>query len=232
MSNRIFPESIKRFIKRIILSHKFKNIWIHPSADVDIKSTFEGWNKIHRHVVFNGHIGYCSYIGENSSIHGKIGRFTSIAPFCTILPGIHPTTYPYATTSPVFYSNLGQCGISYASGQKFNEFKWADIKNKYAVVIGNDVWIQGRVMIMSGVTIGDGAIILSGAIVTKDVPPYAIVGGIPAKIMKYRYKEEDIDFLLKYQWWNKGENWWKENSEILLDIDKLKQYADAESNTK
>ena len=74
--------------------------------------------------------------------------------------------------------------------------------NKRDIVIGNDVWIGYEVVIMAGVTIGDGDIIGTGAVVTKDIPPYTIVGGIPAKPIRKRFKQETIDILLKIKWWN------------------------------
>lgn len=74
--------------------------------------------------------------------------------------------------------------------------------NKGDIVIGNDVWIGYEAVIMSGVHIGDGAIIATRAVVTKDVPPYTIVGGVPAKLIKKRFSEETITELLSLQWWN------------------------------
>lgn len=74
--------------------------------------------------------------------------------------------------------------------------------NKGDIVIGNDVWIGYEAVIMAGVTIGDGDIIGTGAVVTKDIPPYTIVGGIPAKPIRKRFKQETIDILLKIKWWN------------------------------
>ena len=70
------------------------------------------------------------------------------------------------------------------------------------VIIGNDVWIGSNVTIMSGITIGDGAILATECFVTKDVPPYAVVGGNPAKIIKYRFTEKQINELLEIKWWN------------------------------
>lgn len=72
--------------------------------------------------------------------------------------------------------------------------------------VGNDVWIGSNVKILSGVNIGDGAIIGANSLVTKDIPPYAIAGGNPAKIIKYRFDNETNDKLLKIQWWNFDEN--------------------------
>jgi virginiamycin A acetyltransferase len=74
--------------------------------------------------------------------------------------------------------------------------------NKGDIVIGNDVWIGYETVIMSGVTIGDGAIIASRAVVTKDVPPYTIVGGIPAKTIRKRFSDDDIAALQKMKWWD------------------------------
>lgn len=86
------------------------------------------------------------------------------------------------------------------------------------------MWIGSRVLIVGGVTIGDGAVVLTGAVVTKDVPPYAIVGGVPAKIIRYRYDEETVKFMLRIKWWNMPEKWLKENWRLLNDMDKLKTY--------
>lgn len=87
--------------------------------------------------------------------------------------------------------------------------------NKGDIVIGNDVWIGYDAVIMSGVHIGDGAIIGTRALVTKDIPPYAIVGGVPAKVIRKRFEDSVIDNLLKIKWWD----WNIEKiSKKLLDI--------------
>lgn len=83
--------------------------------------------------------------------------------------------------------------------------------NKGDVIIGNDVWIGFEAVILSGVTIGDGAIIGTRAVVTKDVPPYTIVGGIPAKPIRKRFSDSVISELLKLQWWDWSENRIKQN---------------------
>ena len=77
--------------------------------------------------------------------------------------------------------------------------------------IGNDVWIGERVMVMGGVKIGNGAVVGAGAIVTKDVPPYAIVAGVPAKVIRYRFSAEVIDELERIEWWNVNDKLLKEN---------------------
>ena len=76
------------------------------------------------------------------------------------------------------------------------------LKSKGPIVVGNDVWIGACAIIMSGVTIGDGAIVAAGSVVTKDVPPYTLVGGNPAKFIKKRFSDETIASLLEIQWWD------------------------------
>ncbi|MCE5323754.1 CatB-related O-acetyltransferase [bacterium] len=97
------------------------------------------------------------------------------------------STYPF----PIFYDEWN-------GGFKVND-AW---DNKGDIVIGSDVWIGYEAVIMAGVSIGDGAIIGTRALVTKDVPPYAIVGGIPAKLIRYRFDQSAIQRLLALQWWN------------------------------
>ena len=86
-------------------------------------------------------------------------------------------------------------------------------------MIGNDVWIGSNVIIMSGVRIGDGAVIAAGAIVTKNVEPYSIVGGVPAKTIRRRFEENQIEYLRKIEWWNRSEDWIKKNAASFTDIE-------------
>lgn len=88
------------------------------------------------------------------------------------------------------------------------------------IVIGNDVWIGEDAIIMSGVTIGDGAVIAARSIVTKDVEPYSMVAGSSAKFKKYRFSKDQIEHLLKIKWWDWDEEKIKENAHLLMgDID-------------
>jgi len=98
------------------------------------------------------------------------------------------STYPF----PIFYEEWGL-------DKKHVNSAW---DNRGDIVVGNDVWIGYEAIILSGVHIGDGAIIGTRAVVTKDVPPYTIVGGIPAKEIKKRFDEETINKLQQIQWWN------------------------------
>lgn len=90
-------------------------------------------------------------------------------------------------------------GIVSSKGKLFNCSEWV---GNSKVRIGNDVWIGANAVILPGVTVGDGAVIAAGAVVTKDVKPYSIVGGVPAKLIKYRFEPWQIELLLKLKWWD------------------------------
>ena len=130
-----------------------------------------------------------------------IGRYCSIGFGFKAGLGIHPTNF--ISTSPIFYSSSNWFETNLTFNQYFDEYK--------RTFIGNDVWIGANVLINDGICIGDGAIIGAGAVVTKDVPGYSIVGGVPAKVISYRHSEEVIDFIKKCDWWNKDLDWIKNN---------------------
>jgi len=139
-------------------------------------------------------IGDYTYISAFCDIRGmrnkiKIGKFCSIASGVIIISADEPHPYDTVTNYP-FY-------ILFKEAKK----SVSDIK-KGSVIIGNDVWIGARAIILPGVTIGNGAVIGAGAVVTKDVPSYAIIGGVPAKIIKYRYSEKMISRIEKIKWWD------------------------------
>lgn len=210
------------FLKNIIryLWTKWKvggNCIFDSSTFISKGSQFEGANRIFPNSSFRGYMGYGSYIGPKCKIKANIGRFCSIAPNVRTNLGMHPITSPYATTCPMFFSTIKQNGKTFANRSTFNE-------KRALTKIGNDVWIGENVFFVGGIEIGDGAVVLTGAVVTKDVPPYAVVGGVPAKIIKYRYDSDTIEFLLRIKWWNKSLSWLQENWELLCDIDRLKEY--------
>lgn len=187
-------------------------------------STFEGMNLIGSGAKFRGRLGLGSYIGSNCKIAADIGRFTSVAPNVYCNPGMHPYEAPYASASPCFFSAKHNGGNTFATYDTFEAFRMYDPKRRIHVRIGNDCWIGEGVFCVGGISIGDGAVVLARAVVTKDVPPYAVVGGVPAKIIKYRYDAPTIRFLLESQWWNNSQQWFREHWELISNIDELKKY--------
>lgn len=132
-----------------------------------------------------------------SRVHSqiKIGKFCSIAPEVTIVPamGHIPSNKIHRNFRVSTFPLAILCG-------GWNK-SWS-LPEKDYVIIGNDVWIGTRAVILPGVIIGDGAIVGAGAVVTHDIPPYAIVAGSPARIIRHRYSDANIASLLRIQWWN------------------------------
>ncbi len=139
-------------------------------------------------------VGKYTYGWEQLKHHSiyleSIGSFCSIAFDVNIAEGTHPISY--VTTSPIAYDP------AFGMAKTYNKDVLA---LTHKAIIGNDVWIGRNAVILSGVKIGNGAIIGAGAVVIKDVPDYAIVGGVPAKIIRYRFTPEIIETLNKIKWW-------------------------------
>lgn len=150
-----------------------------------------------KHKVF---IGAQSYMGNGGYVKGDafIGRFVSIGRRVTIGAGAHPIHF--LSTSPVLNKN----GRKYTAGElnalKIKKDPYSGI-NKPTTIL-NDVWIGDGAVIMPGVVIGNGAVIAANSVVTTNVPPYAIFGGIPAKNIDYRFQQNIISRLLESRWWN------------------------------
>ncbi len=194
-----------------------RNVIFQKSCVISDDDFFEGNNnvggRIHR-----SHIGYGTYIvGENGYIHDcRIGRFCSIASNCHIGLGDH--TLDMVSTSPLFYSAHSLLPENFLTENiPMPEQTIGD--TKYKVMIGNDVWMGYNVCVKEGVTIGDGAIIGAKSLVTRDIPPYAIAVGTPARVIKYRFTPEQIQKLLEIKWWDQDPAWIKENIHVFHDID-------------
>lgn len=210
---------IKKVLKRIY--SVFKIIKYRKSSKIRISSIiignifFEGKNIInYNNYIKNCNFGFGSYIGDNNHLIGvSIGRFCSIGSSVKVISSTHPSK-SIVSTHPSFYRK--NYGIFDDTCCFFDEK--LQCSNEANVIIGNDVWICDNVLIKGGVTIGDGAIVAMGAVVVKNAPPYSIVGGVPAKVIGYRFDKEQINFLLNFKWWNKDINWINENISCFSDI--------------
>ncbi|GHX69653.1 CatB-related O-acetyltransferase [Vibrio cholerae] len=178
MTNLIYY--LAKIIKKSRLS-AIKSSDIHPSSKIESGSN-----------VVNSSMGKHSFCGYNCEItQTSIGSFCSIANGVIIGGGMHPIDW--VSTSPVFYQ--GRDSVA----KKFSTHAREEVKQ---TTIGHDVWIGQNVLIKQGVTIGTGSVIGMGSVVIKDVEPYTIVAGNPARFIRYRFDKEVIEGLLASLWWD------------------------------
>lgn len=203
---------LKSYLKRLLFKYKnkSKHVIFDKGCEVTKFTQFEGYNRLGKNAYFSGKLGYGSYIGERCHIIADIGRYCCIAPSVETAIGNHPTK-DFVSIHPAFFSKNHPCGFSYASEQKYDELP-------KRIKIGNDVWIGAKSVILGGVEIGDGAVVAAGAVVTKDVPPYAIVGGVPARIIKYRFEPEQIEKLLESKWWERTSDELRKTANSFSDV--------------
>jgi len=190
----LYSRIIQRLHGKAIL-----NSYIHPTAVI-----YAGSQILNCSI---GRYSYCSYDCKFENV--EVGSFCSISDHVYIGGAEHPTDW--VSTSPVF-QNVKNSGPT----KRFSHFNLQPLKR---TIIGSDVWIGHNAAIKQGVRVGHGAVIGSNAMVSKDVPPYAIVGGVPASIIRYRFDPDTIEALLKSEWW-------------MLPDDEIQQYASVIQNPK
>lgn len=199
---------------RVVSKNKGKNLDIKYLATVSFNCVFGRYNVINERSQLSAvNLDDFSYISRDCYIlKASIGKFCCLGPEVIVGLGIHPTEN-FVSSHPVFYSTLRQCGTTFADNQYFDEFK--------VTTIGHDVWIGARSIILDGVNIGNGSIVAAGAVVTKDVPSYAIVGGVPARVIRYRFSPNEIQIIEKSKWWLRDHDWLKRNFNIFHDLKKF-----------
>jgi acetyltransferase-like isoleucine patch superfamily enzyme len=163
-------------------------------------------------------VGDRSYVEAYCRIgNAQIGKFTAIAPGCHIGLAEHPSTKA-ASLHPIFYRRDPARAFDFAVRSYREEVR--------TTTLGNDVWVGAGSIVKGGVRIGDGAIIGAGAVVTKDVPPYAVVAGTPARLLRYRFEPDAIAFLQRIRWWDWGEDVLRRHHLAFHDLASLRELAD------
>lgn len=141
-------------------------------------------------------VGRCSFINIRSVLypHVAVGRFCSVARNCEIGVAAHPMSF-LSTHSFQYH------GALFPAWDEYKHLERTAFRAHQPTVIGNDVWIGAQCTVLAGVTIGDGAVIAANSVVSKDIEPYAIVGGSPAKMIRPRFPEHQVAALLALRWW-------------------------------
>jgi acetyltransferase-like isoleucine patch superfamily enzyme len=173
-------------------------------------------------IVTDSLIGDFSYIASYSRISNTtMGNFCSVGPETLIGVGRHAVSQS-VSTHPAFWSPAKQAQVSFVDVESFPE--------KERIQIGSDVWIGARAVVLDGIRIDDGAIVAAGAVVTRDVPAYSVVGGVPARLIKYRFGREQIEELLRLQWWNKDIGWLRDHSQFFDSVTSLVERSESEES--
>ena len=218
---------MRRLLKYLItLCYRIANLGksrISSSAIVLRKCSFEGHNAVGDNTYLSGtSLGYGSFVGFGCEFSNcSIGRYCSIGSNIRVVSATHPVN-GFISTHPAFFSDT--YWFHYVKSSKFKEHLTNE--DGHECTIGNDVWIGDNVLIRGGCKIGDGAIIAMGSVVLHDVEPYAIVAGVPAKVVRKRLPDDAIKGLLKLDWWNKPVDWIETHADEFADIDGfLKRYV-------
>jgi acetyltransferase-like isoleucine patch superfamily enzyme len=192
----LLPDGVRVYLRWWRTRMRNPGCMIAQSAQVSPDSRLEQPCRVYEGArLWSSQVGRCSYVGIDAILSSAtVGRFVSIAPRVLIGGGMHPTR-EWVSSSPWFYSDAPWTGSVPASARK----RFEDLP---ATHIGSDVWLGYAAIVLPGVTIGNGAIVGAGSVVIDDVPPYAIVVGTPARILRYRFSPEVCAKLLERAWWN------------------------------
>ncbi len=191
--NRFFRDIVERDTGVAFLANKVR---IFEGCKFESPCRITGAVNCKTHIEVGAFTTFDGDVEDGRIRNLKIGRYCSVAKHVDIGLPQHPTNW-LSIHPRQYFENY--CNWSQHTGTKVATKEFSGEAGM--TEIGNDVWIGDHVVIMSGVHIGDGAIIAAGSVVTKDVPPYAIVGGVPARVIKYRFSEDVVCQLLKIQWW-------------------------------
>lgn len=190
---------INKLQKKMRLS-AVKDSVVDPTAKIESGSSFCS-SKMGRH----------SFCGYDCEVYlADIGSFTSIANGVVIGGARHPMEW--VSMSPVFYAGRDSVKAKFATHE---------LELPGRVLIGNDVWIGRGAIVLSGVTVGHGAVIGAGSVVTKEVPPYAIVAGNPARLIRYRFDQDTVARLMRIKWWDWPDSRLNDSGAVFNSIEKF-----------
>jgi len=200
------PVSLLTFklLKKLRLT-AVKESAVHPTSKLESGTSFY-FSTMDRH----------SFCGYDCDVYcADIGRYVSIANAVVIGGGRHPMEW--VGMSPVFYEGRDSVKAKFSTHAR---------PPARRVVVGHDVWIGRSAIVLPGVTIGNGAVVGAGAVVTKDVPPYAIVAGNPAQLVRYRFSDELIARLTATQWWSFEDEQLRRLAPYMNDVEKFLEVAE------
>lgn len=212
-------EGLKHWMRFFRYRWRYPGCRIAATAVVDWAEPPKGPVQVlDRATMLGGSVGRYTYISNHDFIiNSRIGAFCSLAAYVAVGGGVHPAR-DWVSTSPAFFSTRAQCGATFVQENRFQE--------EVETVVGNDVWIGLGAIVLPGVKVGDGAIVGAGAVVTRDVEPYAVVVGSPARTVRKRFADEDVAWLLKTRWWDRDDAWLQANSDAFSNIAELRRRCD------
>jgi len=209
LSNNIISKSAKIYYMANIINSKLEdNSVVGDFSKVENSCLYEYARVDRNNYVWESVLGRHSYTGRNTKlIKANIGNFTSISWDVTIGGANHD--YSKITTHSFLYNDI--------DGLRPDGFSAAYDRFEEKCIIGHDVWIGAGAIILRDVNVGNGAVIAAGAVVTNDIPAYAVVAGTPAKVIKMRFDENKIETLQNIKWWNWNDDEIRKNYDFFLN---------------
>lgn len=226
---KVLPRLLRRWLTRLYLTSKF-DVKLGRATAVSHDTVFGGMNLVMDECeISSSDIGLGTYVASRSVLRRvKIGKFCSIGSGVKMSLGQHPSS-EFVSTHPAFFSLRRQAGFTFVYRRLFEEHSYANEADGFTVEVGNDVWIGDNAIIMDSVRVGNGAIVGAGAVVTRDIAPYSINIGVPARLLRFRFDSDIVDLLQQFRWWDKELAWIRANHHLFSDV---KVFLDAVCETQ